>query len=208
MKTLKANNYPQVLKELEALGADEGVVKNEIKECDKGHFHVVAVRIEQTSGIKNKAYFNIKKFHRAGYEKFMKGFVALGLSKVILLHDPTVKNGEDSETIEPVKTETPEEVEKRIQAEVDKRVKAQMEAKEKSNPNPNGEGSESKNDVSDDTGSDSDPIESQMGEDYWGQTIDDMKKFAKDNDIDLTGLKKKDDIKSAILAWLEDQKEK
>lgn len=200
MKTLKANNFDQVVKELEALGADKGVVKNEIKECDKGHFHVIAVKIIQTGGIKNKAHFSIKKYHRNGYEKFMKGFGVLGFNKVILLHDPTVKDGKDSIEIKPDTTPSPEEVEKRIQAEVDKRVKAQMEANKKKNVE--NDTKEYSTDEGDDT------IEDKISEDYWGKTIDDMKDFAKDNEIDLTGLKKKDDIKGAILAWLEDKKEK
>lgn len=193
---MKANNYDQVVKELEVLGFSKDAVKNEIKECDKGHFHVITVRIEQGVGMKNKGFLVVNRYHKAGYDKIMKGFVALGYHKVILLHDPTVKNGEDSKKIFPKKVESQEDIQKRIDAEVERRVQLRMEALEKKNP-------VSKNVEDDNGGSEGDSdIEGIIG-----KTIAEMTEFAKFKEIDLTGLKKFDDIKGAIVESLKDNEE-
>ncbi len=200
MKTIKANNYDQVLKELEAMGAGKDSVKNEINECDSKMYHIVGVRIEMGEGLRNKAHFRVMKYHRRGYEKAMRSSYTLGFYKMILLHDPNLKEGESAEVIEPKKQESQEDVEKRIQAEVDRRVQAQLKAREEAEAK-----AESEKEQNGEFGQ-AEPIESGMGEDYWGKTVEDMKNFANDEGIDITGLKKKDDIKGAILAYLAEKK--
>ena len=204
MKTLKVSNYQQALNEINALdSAKAGIVKEDIKFDDRNHYHVALVRITDRPGqAKNDVSVNIQMFHQAGFEKLEKNFQILGFNKLIVVHDPTQNPVEETQTAPqsgtndtpPATTKTPEEIEAEIEAKAnakaDELFNARM-AKMEAEKGKQGEGTP--------PATTDEPVKI-------GETIAEMKAFAELNKIDLSGLRKAEDIKTAIETWLSEEK--
>lgn len=162
MKRVKTNRYEQAVKEMKNL--DESLVekiKEEIKETDKDHFHVIMVKVLDRPGqVKNATTVTTQQFNEIAFQKIQKKFQFLGFTNLILLHDPR-------QNIEAVEEKVLDSSPKKTQEEID-----------------NG------------------------GEFICGDSLKELKAFAKENEIDITGLIKKDEIKSALLAWHNTKNEK
>lgn len=93
MSTIKANNHSQACKELEAI--EQGLsskISSEVKEGNKNHFNVILVqRINDSVNERYITKLVPQAFSAEGYEKVKKQFQYLGYSKVVLLHDPNMK---------------------------------------------------------------------------------------------------------------------
>lgn len=191
MKTLKVSNYQQALKEINALDSEKaGIIKEEINFDDRNHYHVAMVRITDRPGqAKNDVSVNVQMFHESGFQKLEKNFQILGFNKLIVVHDPNQNPVEETQTAPqttpPATTKTPEEIEAEIEAKANAKADelfnarlAKMEAEK---------------------GTHDEAVK-------FGETIAEMKAFAELNKIDLSGLKKSEDIKTAIETWLAEQK--
>jgi len=202
MKTFKASNFDQALKEINSLDPTvSGIIKEEINYDDRNHFHVAMVRITDRPGeAKNEVSVNVQAFHPEGFAKLEKNYSFLGWNKLVIIHDPKQNPVEEtiapkSGSIEPpVVTKTQEEIDAEIDAKANELFEARMAKIE-----------------AEKAGSIAPPLVPVLDADqqleFFGEAgIDALKQYAKDNEIDLTGLKLKDEIKSAILAWYEDQK--
>lgn len=93
MSTIKANNYSQACKEVEAI--EQGLsakISSEVKEGNQNHFNVIMVqRINDSANERYITKLVPQAFSAEGYEKVKKQFQYLGYSKIVLLHDPTAK---------------------------------------------------------------------------------------------------------------------
>jgi len=203
MKTLKVSNYQQALKEINALDSEKaGIIKEEINFEDRNHYHVAMVRITDRPGqAKNDVSVNVQMFHESGFQKLEKNFQILGFNKLIVVHDPNQNPVEETQTAPqsgttdtpPAITKTPEEIEAEIEAKAnakaDELFNARL-AKMEAEKGTQGQGTPPATDEAV----------------KFGETIAEMKAFAESNKIDLSGLKKSEDIKTAIETWLAEQK--
>ena len=124
MKQLKANNYNQALKEVTALDPSlvEALKEGEINECDRKLYHIMTVTIESRAGqIKNDVNTNIVKLHKHGFERLAKNYVFQGISKLVVLHDP-------SQLDEVEKPFVPLHQKESIEAKVKRELKAKHDA--------------------------------------------------------------------------------
>lgn len=98
---MKANNYQQACKELDAIEAGlSSQISEEVKEGNKGHFNVVMVqRINDSTNERYLTKLIPQAFSESGYDKVKKQFPFLGYSKIVLLHDPTLKVKEVKEEV-------------------------------------------------------------------------------------------------------------
>jgi hypothetical protein len=129
---------------------------------------------------------------------------------VILLHDPSLNEGGKVKNIgggaknknASKENLTPGKTEDQINAEIEEKANARAQElfDEKMKGLNDGGANELKKDP-EGTGSTKTPVD-------FGTKIDDMKAFAEKNEIDLTGLKKSDEIKGAIEEWLKDNEPK
>lgn len=200
MKTLKVSNYQQALKEINALDSTKaGIIKEEINFDDRNHYHVAMVRITDRPGqAKNDVSVNVQMFHESGFQKLEKNFQILGFNKLIVVHDPNQNPVEETQTAPqttpPATTKTPEEIEAEIEAKAnakaDELFNARL-AKMEAEKGTEGQGT---------------PPATTDEAVKFGETIAEMKSFAELNKIDLSGLKKSEDIKTAIETWLAEQK--
>lgn len=107
MSTIKANNYSQASKELEAI--EKGLsasISEDVKAGNENHFNVVMV--QRINDAVNERYLTKlvpQTFSSEGYEKVKKQFKYLGYTKIILLHDPTLKEEVKQPVVEPTKEE-------------------------------------------------------------------------------------------------------
>jgi hypothetical protein len=207
MKTFKASNYAQALKEIHSLDSEKAeIIKEEINFEDRNHYHVAMVRITDRPGeAKNEVSVNIQLFHEAGFRKLEKNFPFLGWNKLVVIHDPNQNPIEETIAPEagsvapPVITKTQEEIEAEIEAKADAKANELFEARiAKIEADKAKAGS-----VAPTKGNKLDT--DQQLEFFGSATVDQLKEYAKDNEIDLSGLKVKEDIKATILAWYEDQ---
>lgn len=86
MNKIKANNYQQAFKEIEADKSSESTSK-EINENDRGHY-VVALVKQQDNPVKKKydVTINIQQYDDRGF--MTKGLGFLGFDKMVILHNP------------------------------------------------------------------------------------------------------------------------
>lgn len=194
MKKLKANNYSQASKEIESM--DESLVQKlneEINHDDRKHYHVAMVKIQDRPGqAKNKVSFFIQQYNERAFEKAKKNIAFLGFNKMVVLHDPSQLE-EEEETFVPkhVAQKTESEIRKELQAEFDEKLQAKLDEALKTKtdqqvPTNEGQGTE-------------EPTPEEIVKDL---TIDQMKEFAKTNNIDVVGLKKAGEFKSALINFL------
>jgi hypothetical protein len=207
MKTFKANNFNQALKEIQSLDSEKsGIVKEEINFEDRNHYHVAMVRITDRPGeAKNEVSVNVQMFHEAGFRKLEKNFPFLGWNKLVMIHDPKQNPVEETiapqagSIVPPVITKTQEEIDAEIEAKANAKADELFEARlAKMEADKTQDAS-----VAPLQGNKLDA--DQQLEFFGSATVDQLKEYAKDNEIDLSGLKVKEDIKTTILAWYEDQ---
>ena len=93
MKTTKANNYSQALKELTSF--DEQLAKTlkaDIPESNAGHYNIILCKTKHDE--LNKRYINkydIQTYHILGFESLKDLYRYKGIEKLIVLHDPSKK---------------------------------------------------------------------------------------------------------------------
>lgn len=203
-KTFKANNYSQAVKEVEALDKDQANrIKEEIKFSDRKHHHVVGVKISDRPGqAKNDVRVQTIILNDDKFNKLKKNFAFLGFAKIILLHDASQVEDDGSE--ETLHVHDKQAIEARIKKELEaKHEKEKQELRDQlkqqaidnktNDDETEGDGNEGGSEIPN-------PFEK-------GDTIDAMKEFAEENDIDLSGLKLKDEIKATLTTWFNEQSE-
>lgn len=217
MKKFKTNKFQQANNEIEAL--DKGLSVNiptEISEKEKGHYHVALVKIKDRPGeVKNEVKVSVQTFSKISFLKLERNFKFLGYTKIIIVHDPNAVSeladnqdeDEDKKVINLTNT-PPAKTEAEIEAEIEKRanekaneiLKTQQAGQQASTTTQN-DGSESLDDKGDNS---SDEEKKEIETPDFGSTVEQMKEFAEKNDVDLTGLRKKDEIQTALTSWFND----
>lgn len=94
MGKIKPNNLEKAQKEFDSIeGKEKNSIPSEIAEADKDSFVAALVKI---SVVGKKAFkgVSIQQFNAQSFEKIQKNFKFLGIDKIIVLHDPTVQEGE------------------------------------------------------------------------------------------------------------------
>jgi ribosomal protein S10 len=199
MKTIKPNNFGQALKEVEGLDKDQaGKVKKAINASDRKHNHVIGVKIMDRPGqVKNDTQIQTMILTDDKLKKLNKNFKFHGFAKLIILHDAS-QDTEDETPVLHIQTES--KIEAKIKAELEAKHKAEMDdlrAKLKA------EAIQDQKETKDAGNDDVDVLV--KFETELDSTVDELKEYAKDNEIDLSGLKNKADIQLAIGTWLNDQ---
>jgi hypothetical protein len=199
MKTIKPNNFDQAFKEVEGLDKDQSVkVKEAINVCDRKHNHVIGVKIMDRPGeAKNDVQIQTMILTDDKMIKLNKNPQFHGFAKLIILHDASQDTEDESPVIH---VQDEEKIEARIKAELeashqdeinllrallrDKAIRDQKDPK--------------------DAGNDDVDVRVKFQAEL-DMTVKDLKVYAKENDIDLSGLENKADIQLAIGTWLNDQ---
>jgi hypothetical protein len=194
MSQIKANNYQKAFEELKVLDPETAMtLKETIAFDDRFHFHVAMVRISDRPGeAKNEVSVNVQQFHEPGFEKVSKSFRFLGFNNLIVVHDPKnhVDDIPEPTAILPVSTivlKTQADIESEIEEKAEARAEVLLQAKLAS----------MKVVV--------DEIEVKKAFNLDELDFFQLKEFAEANEIDLSGLKKKEDVKEAISTWLAEQ---
>ena len=196
MKTIKANNYSQAIKEVEALDKELSLkVKEEIKYSDRKHNHVVAIKISDRPGeAKNEVTANTIIVNDDKLAKLKRNFKFLGFAKIIVLHDATQIEVDETPVLH---LHDKQSIEAKVKADLESKHKAEMDELRKKYEQDALEDKSNTNDDNDDV--------LVKYADELDATVGQLKEYANDNDIDLTGLKNKEDIQLAIGTWLSDQ---
>ncbi|ALN97246.1 hypothetical protein LIT13_06710 [Flavobacterium psychrophilum] len=196
MKKIQANNYEIAFKEIEAIDKEvANALPKEINESDRGHYVVALVK--KTDNPVKKTYettINIQQFDARGFEKTSKSIAILGFDKMVVLHNPeTVEVAAIAPTITaaPIKTqvEIDAEIEEKANAKAQELFDAKLKELEASKPAPT-------------TPAANDPKTVDLTE----LKIDELKAFAKTNEIDIKGLTAKEEIFIALSEWQKDNK--
>lgn len=199
MGNIKTNRYSQAVSEIEKLHKDLLLkVSEEIDEKEKKLFHVLLVKIIDRPGeVTNVVTGKVQKYNRHGFDKIKKNYKFLGFNKLILLHDPALNPKEEApKAVELKKVETKmsdADMEAEIERRATERANAIIASQKKEAP---------KEPLKEDGQGEGSTIADPFAK---GDTIDMMKEFAKENDIDLSGLSKKDEIKATLITWYNDQ---
>ena len=206
MNKIKANNYQQAFKEIEAI--DKEVAKalpQEINENDRGHY-VVALVKQQDNPVKKKydVTLNIQQYDERGFAKAEKGLAFLGFDKIVIIHNPetvtaTAQTTAPAPATPATPTETAEEIEARLRKEFEEKYKGFAPAPATPAPAPASEDASATGTAN--TGTETTPKTVDLKE----YTVAQLETFAKENEIDIKGLTKKDDIFNALTAWQEDK---
>lgn len=206
MNKIKANNYQQAFKEIDAI--DKEVAKalpQEINENDRGHY-VVALVKQQDNPVKKKydVTINIQQYDERGFAKAEKGLAFLGFDKMVILHNPEEVTAQAQPTTPApatpaTPTETAEQIEARLKAEFEKKYAGYVPAPATPAPAPATEDTTATG--TENAGTGTDPKTVNLKE----YTVAQLETFAKENEIDIKGLTKKDDIFNALTAWQEDK---
>lgn len=198
MKTIIANRFQKALAEIEKLDKEQALKLNEeIKFENRNHYHVAMVKITDRPGeAKNEVSVTVQMFNDHGFKKIEKNFKFLGWTKLAILHDPTLN--EKEETKELVKGSDKVLTEQEIEAEIERRAEEKANARIKKIQE-KAKLDETKSNEKNEGGINvPNPFEN-------GDTVEVMKEFAKNNDIDLSGLRIKDEIKAVLTTWYNDQ---
>lgn len=206
MNKIKANNYQQAFKEIDAI--DKEVAKalpQEINENDRGHY-VVALVKQQDNPVKKKydVTINIQQYDERGFAKAEKGLAFLGFDKMVILHNPEEVTAQAQPTTPApatpaTPTETAEQIEARLKAEFEKKYAGYVPAPATPAPAPATEDTTATG--TENAGTGTDPKTVNLKE----YTVAQLETFAKENEIDIKGLTKKEDIFNALTAWQEDK---
>lgn len=199
MNKIQPSNFDNAVAEVSALRKELVAKIPELIDVRESKlFHVIAVKVHDRPGeAQNEVVVEVKKLHKIGFEKFNKNFRFLGFSKLIILNDPEKvvipenqeEGKEEDLNVNASGTQlTPEEIE----AEIERRAKAKaQEMLEAGNVS---------NQTTGATATSQEPIDE--------MTLKELQKFAKDNEIELSGTTKKDEVLTIIKTWLEEQPKK
>ena len=197
---LQASNLKQVLKEMEneQITCDPSLL--EVKEENKNHYHVVLVNVRAVYGkVIGDTFVRVQHYHKHGFEKIKKLYKEK-YEFMFLLHDPS-NNKVEKIIPQHVQKKTEEEIRKELQAEFDAKFNKKI-----------AEMKEAANNEEDDTESEQSDInisKIEISDEKIDQlTVVELKEYAKDHDISLVGLTQKEDIKFAIIAWIEEHNSK
>lgn len=208
MNKIQPSNFDNAVAEVSALRKEcVAKIPELIDVRESKLFHIIAVKVHDRPGeAQNEVVVEVKKLHKIGFEKFNKNFRFLGFSKLIILNDPekvvipeNQEEGKEEDLIVNASGTqlTPEEIE----AEIERRAKAKaqeiLEANSGSNQTP---GSNVAGSNVGTTATSQEPIDE--------MTLKELQKFAKDNEIELSGTTKKDEVLTIIKTWLEEQPKK
>jgi len=208
MKKFNANRHQLAVTEMEQLDKSQvDKIKEEINFDDRNHYHVAMVKITDRPGeAKNDVSVVVQHFNEQGFEKIKKNFAFLGWNKLIVVHDPSQNPKEETTPIAPVQTTettsnagtqmTTEEIEAEIERRANEKALKIVEDSKTNDDDQSNAG----------TGLDKDQDNDNVPF-HFGETVKEMEDFAKANGIDLSGLRKKDEIKAVILTWHNEQQE-
>lgn len=196
MKKVQANNFDQAIKEMKALDENQvSKVVEQVSEKESKHFHVLLIQIIDRPGQpKNQVKVIPQIFNKVAFEKIEKNFGYLGYNKIIVVHNPTNQIGEAIETETKNGSMSQQEIDAMIEARATEKAEKIVEEKL---------ANLDENKTNESTGS---KVEKNVPNPFEkGETIEAMKAFAKANDIDLSGLKAKDEIKATLMTWKNEQ---
>jgi len=180
---MKANNYEHAKQKLNELQPGLGETLNpEVKIGNQGHYQIALVR--KVNDVKRERYittFHVQSFNARQLEKLQKGFPFLGYNTTIVVHDPTKQEGQTtSPEILPGGGELPQ------------------------GPGPNGMEGEAKNI----TPGMKAPEKVEEAFDVNTARVAELREFAEENNIELLEDDLKNDIKTKIKAWQDEQTNK
>jgi len=204
MKQLQANNYSNAQKELEAIEKGlGGKVSEQVSPNDSKHYHVALVRIFDKPGeAKNEVSVVLQKYHKEAFEKLEKNFMFQGIHKLVIVHDPTKEiaeaQGQQPTASTGTQTKTAEEIEAEIKAGIEAGISARLELI-KNDSGTAGEGAGTQTKTAEELRFDTLVTEGK---------VDELKAYATEKEIDLTGVTDKKSIVLAITAWGEDPENK
>lgn len=210
MSKINANSYELAVKEVKAF--DERLaekVPQTIKAEDKNHYVVLLVRkVNNPAKKRYDVSFNLQTFDKRSIEKATKNVEQNGFDKLIILHNPTIETSETPvQEGAPAKTETAEEIEARIRAEYEKKYAgADVVAESVTGAGAGTADTQSTEETATGAGVDAGTDGEDVSKKLKRLTKEELIAFAGENEIDITGLQKKDEILEALLSWNEDQK--
>lgn len=227
MKTLQANNLDQAIKELSQIDPELAKqVKPEVRECDRGYYHAILVRIEpKENQVKNKVLITQQIYNKPAFEQAKKSNILLGISSMIVLHDPSLEDVKEPvylarHEVSDIKAKVEKELKEKMEKEYNEKLNAALaEAKagkmdvkdaetEKGQEDPGDQGPVNQGPDGTQTDGDGDPlaeIKQFAKELEEGTGLPQMHGFAKDHEIDVTGLKTKEEVKGALSEWIKDK---
>lgn len=200
MNKIQPSNFDNAVAEVSALRKEcVAKIPELIDVRESKLYHIIAVKVHDRPGeAQNEVVVEVKKLHKIGFEKFNRNFRFLGFSKLIILNDPEKvvipenqeEGKEEDLNVNASGTQlTPEEIE----AEIERRAKAKaqeiLQAGSGSNQTPGSNVGT--------TATSQEPIDE--------MTLKELQKFAKDNEIELSGATKKEEVLTIIKTWLEEQ---
>jgi len=217
MKTMKASNYSQALKELKKI--DENLVSKiaeDINVADSGHYAVILIK--KINDVANERYITraaVQFFNPRAFARLKKNFTTLSYSKIIILHDPTTGDNTISGRLKGhEKSGIRAQVEKEL-AEKHRKEKEELIAKREA------ELAKGNNDL-DNTPPPPPPPAQKTIEERWEEekgnydlgefdpakaTKAKLAEFAKENEIDLAIADNKvDPMRELVLSWLLESK--
>lgn len=190
-KTVNPTNYKAVVDALKELGVGEDLKKipSSIGSSERRMYHVVLLSVRLIPGsVKNEVKITVSKYHRRGFEKIEDNFTNHA-DKIFVLHNPEdmdekeetiIPAYEAAKTEEEIRKEVKDEMEDEVKKRVDEALKKQREeielASYKDKP---------KLDVSGLAESDT--------------TVEVMRNFSKENNLNLKGAKTKEEVISALV---------
>lgn len=211
MKTSKANNYDQAVKELKELSKKQAnSISKTVRHEDRKHYHAICVRITMIEGsAKNKVTTNVVQLHEHGFKRLAKHYLSQGINKVILLHDPTQL---DEKEVKHLPTHKKESIEAKIRRELKEKHEAEIkkavsEGIDKAKEEEAKELSEKAEATSDETGDANGASKTKEElEDEYNFVIsdgvkDDKISFADANGINLTGATNNGQRNDKIKVW-------
>ena len=206
MKKIKANNFDNAHAELKAISEDlvKGL-KQKIPHADRKHYVVALVKIIDRPGeVKNAVKIDRVCYDKGRFERMTKNYAVHGYSKMIVLHDPSQLEEDDTVIIpQHVQVKTEAEIRKEVEAEnekvIEQRVKEAL-AEQASQEGKDGEGDGDGPGPDGGQGDAPMTVEGSKALNYFQ-----LKEFATANKIDLGKAKAETEIRPLIENWITDQ---
>lgn len=222
MKTVKANTYKKALAELLAIDEKaENLLPQEISENDKDHY--VCLMVKRDNNATKKRYetkVSVQQFDAQSFQKMIKNVAVTGYDYAIVLHNPDNKGTDIVEG--PIVSKTEAQLREEIEADLRKEFEAKFGQQPdavintEKNVKVEGEGATLTQHIDHIPATDAagtgteakkeeipaivqDPTPKTI--DISGYTVDKLKAFAKENEIDIKGVTAKDDIIATLQTW-------
>ena len=202
----KANNYQKAVEEMSVFDKDAvKLIPEEIKDENKGHYNCLMVkRIHDSVNQKYTTQVKVQCYDNRGFEKAKKSFGILGCAKLIILHTPeqvTPRIPDEYLGKEGVKTK--EEIDNEIEAKATEKAQQLVDEKMKSVKTPE----EIEEEIEKRANEKAQEIVAKSTQvlpkemDLTSFKLDELREFAKQNEIDLKGIDAKADVLATIQAW-------